>query len=298
MSDVSVQDRLVRRCALGLRFRDTATGDTAIDGLQVEVYVPGQGGRRTPALPNRSGVYVAQALPGLRDFEFGQTSPDAPWPVAARSLRVSISDPQRRFLPMSFDALAPTLGLFGAVASWLSPPQPFGFALLPDDGSPPSPLFDGVPLFSSPNRPVPDPLAVVYAQLREVGSSTPAAWALLGVSIGGRGRGLGLADQNGRVAVLFPYPEPARRRLASPPEPRNDFSWSLDLTIYSATGSPPLSAAEPPQLEALLAQLQQPRSVVWAQSPPAAPLRLDYRVPVTARSGASPLADASFLYFA
>jgi hypothetical protein len=119
--------------------------------------------------------------------------------------------------------------------------------------------------------------------------------------------GLGLADEQGRVAVLFPYPEPARRRLASPPEPRNDFTWRLELVAYSAPAAaspPPRNAGSPPDLHDLLAQLQHPRTVLASAPVPASPppppavLGLDYRVPVTARTAGLPAADASFLYFA
>ena len=284
MSDVRVLERVQRNCALGLRFIDTATGNTSVDGLQVEVYKASQPWRRVHALPNRNGVYVVQTAPGLRDFELADAGTDALWALPAQAMRVDVSDPQDRFLPLRFDALAPTRGLYAPLLAGLSPPQP-----------------GEVPLFSSPSRPLPDPLAVVRAQLRALGSAQPAAWALLGVAIGGVARGLGLADEQGRVAVIFPYPEPERRRRASPPEPRNDFSWSLELTAYAASGSLARAVGRSPDLGAVLSQLGAPHSVVLSLlSPPssAPALRLDYRVPVTVRTAGAPAADASFLFFA
>jgi hypothetical protein len=123
----------------------------------------------------------------------------------------------------------------------------------------------------------------VYAQLREQAGARRPAWSLLGVRIGGVRRGLGLADREGRVAVMFPYPEPRRVPLASPPEARNDFSWTVDLQAYS---DPVLAQRSPelPDLGEVLAQLALPRAVLAAVAAPARPWRLEYRVPLTART--------------
>ena len=285
MSGVNVFERVQRNCALGLRVIDRATGDRAVDGLQVSVFKVSQPWRRMPALPNRSGVYVVQAVPGLHDFERIEAGAETLWATPAQTLQVEVNDQQGRFLPLRFDALAPTRGLFAPLLPGLSP------------GSSQTQPGD-VPLFSSPSRPLPDPLAVVHAQLRALGSALPAAWALLRVAIGGVECGLGMADAEGRVAVMFPFPEPARRARASPPEPRNDFSWTLELTAYAALGSPPWPLGTAPDLGQLLGQLQQPRSVALSLLSPPSSLRLDYRVPVTARTIGTVAADASFLFFA
>jgi len=289
---------LRRHTALGLRFWDVATGAVAIDGLFVEVYPQARPDARSQAVVNRSGVYVCHRVAGLRDFEFdADTAPDAPWAGAVqRPYRVEVSDPQGRFQPMAFDAALPARGLSTWLVPWLSPPQPI---VLPGDtGSPPAPRVGLVPLFSTPSRPLPDPLAVVYAQMREAGTERDAAWALLGVAIGGQPRGLGLADAQGRVAVMFPYPEPPRRPFASPPEARSDFGWSVELTPYWTSASPPLQTSAMAFLAAVLAQLSNPRVPLEAGASPSQPWRLDYRVPLTARSPSlAPPADA-LLYFA
>jgi hypothetical protein len=141
----------------------------------------------------------------------------------------------------------------------------------------------------------------VYAQLREQGSLRIPAWAVLGVAIDGVVRGLGLADADGNVAVMFPYPEPPRVPLASPPEARSDFRWTVELTAYgppSLPSPPPPTLAQIPDLADVLAQLATPRTVVASVESPALPLRLDYRVPLTARTAGLPAAEASYLLLA
>lgn len=295
MSGFKPLEHVTRVAALGLRFWDTAEATSAIDGLTVEVFPRSNPSARLPALPNRSGVYVAHRVKGLHDFEFGLSDAWAASPLWSLPYRVEVSDPQGRFLPVAFDADLPARGLFTFGAPWLSPP----FVALPNEpGSPLPALIERIPLFSAPTRPVPDPFAVIYAQLREDvwPPGRAAAWCLLGVSIGGASCGLGLADRNGRVAVMFPYPEPPRRTLASPPEARNDFTWEVELTAFRSPASPALAAPSIPDLEVLLQSLQTPGDVVISRVSPAIPLRLTYRQALTVRTGGLAGDDASYLY--
>ena len=297
MMTVKIMERVSRHSALGIRFWDIAGATSNVEGLEVEIYPRANPYARSALTPNRSGVYVAHTVPDLREFEYSNDEPDVLWATALKPYRVKVNDPRGRFLPIEFDADLPARGLFTWLAPWLSPPQ--SIALPTEEGSPPPGLLERVPLFSAPSRPVPEPLAVVYAQLREFGSGREGAWSLLGVSIDGRTRGLGLADEQGRVAVMFPYPEPPRMLLASPPEARNDFSWQLALTAFWSPASPPPPAVPDfADLGVVLAQLSQPRDVIESTASPALPLRMDYRVPVTARTAGMPPQDASYLFIA
>jgi hypothetical protein len=287
---------LARHAAIGVRFWDAARSTSSIDGLQVEVFQRANPRLRRPMRPNLSGVYVGHAVPGLRDFEFSDTDPPQLWATAEaalRACRIEVRDPLGRFLPLAFDVDLPVPGLLTWTAPWFSPPQPIVMPGTP--GSPPQLMLQRIPLFSAPSRGVPDAQAAVYAQLRGTASGRPAAWALLGVNIEGQRCGLGLADEQGRVAVMFPYPEPPRRALASPPEARNDFSWPVELEVFWAQASPPAPVPAIPDLADVLAQLNTPGSVDDLLSSPSAARRLAYRVPLTARTlGAAP-ADASWL---
>jgi hypothetical protein len=289
-----VIERVARHAALGVRFWDAAESTSAIDGLDVVVISRANRNARTTARVNGSGVYVAHGVPGLRSFEFSDADPAALWATATRPYRVEVRDPFGRFLPIGFDADLPTRGLFTWNGPWLSPPQPI---VLPGEpGSPPQLLLERVPLFSAPSRPVPDPLAAVRAQLREFGTQRDAAWSLLAVSIDGATRGLGLADEHGRVAVLFPYPEPPRLSLSSPPEARNDFTWEVELTAFWSPTSPPTAAPPIADLADVFAALATPRDVIESISSPALPLRLTYRQALTVRTAGAVGTDASFLF--
>jgi hypothetical protein len=302
-----LRDIVQRNVALGLRFWDVAAATSLVDGLVVEVFPQANPHARRHALPNPSAVYVAHALAGLRAFEGHETRDDdpvdEPWraaregsPPLAAGYRIEVRDPRGRFLPIAFDADLPARGLLSWLAPWLSPPQPI--ALPGASPSSPQVLLDRIPLFSAPSRPTPEPLAVVRAQMREAVGGRVAAWALLGVEIDGDVVGLGLADREGRVAVHFPYPEPPRTPLSSPPEARSDFRWIVGLTAYASSSSPPVPPSEVPvipDLADVLAQLASPRAVVDGMVSPVPPRRLEYRVPMTARTEGQPEADASWL---
>ncbi|WP_457353992.1 hypothetical protein [Roseateles sp. P5_D6] len=287
---------LARHAAIGVRFWDAARSTSLIDGLQVEVFARSNPRVRKPMSPNLSGVYVGHSVPGLRDFEFSDTDPQQLWATAEaalRACRIEVRDPYGRFLPLAIDVDLPVRGLLTWNAPWFSPPQPIVLPGTP--GSPPQLMLQRIPLFSAPSRGVPDAQAAVYAQMRDTASGRPAAWALLGVRIEGQRCGLGLADEQGRVAVMFPYPEPARRALSSPPEARNDFSWPVELDVFWSQASPPAPVPAIADLADVLAQLNTPGSVDDLVSSPTASRRLAYRVPLTARAlGAAP-ADASWL---
>lgn len=287
---------LRRHAAIGVRFWDIAGGTSVVDDLQVELFPRLNPRARIPMRANRSGVYVGHQVPGLRDFELSDTDPPALWSsTPLRPYRIEVRDRLGRFLPMGFDADLPVQGLLSWLAPWLSPPQPI--AMPPGlPGSPPQFMLEHIPLFSAPSRGVPGSAAVVYAHMRELGTGRAAAWALLGASTDGVRCGVGLADEEGRVAVMFPYPEPPRQALASPPEARSDFMWPLDLSVFwSGLPSPPVPVPQIADLALVLAQLNTPGTVIDLSPPPGPSRRLDYSVPLTARTAGASAADASWL---
>jgi len=300
MTAVRVLERVSRNAPLGLRFWDVAGATSTVYGLRVEVFARDNPHARTLVPMNPSGTYVAHQLPlvppppDVRAFEFSDADPDVLWAGPTRAYRVEVSDPEGRFLPIAFDTDLPSRGLVTFRAPWLSPPQPV--ALPSEPGSPAPLLIERVPLFSAPSRPVPQPLAVVYAQMREQGTGRDASWALLTVAVDGLVRGVGLADAQGRIAVMFPYPEPPRQSLASPPEARNDFTWQLALTAFWTSTSPPAAVPVIPDLADVFGFLLTPRTVIESTVSPAAPLRLTYREPLTARTAGPVGADASLLF--
>ena len=284
MSSVRVWERTTRRAPFGLQVWDFVSATHLVDGLEISVNAGAHSVSRTRAFANRSGIYCAFGVPGLSQFELNADD-TAAWNTQARRYKIEVRDPSDRFLPFAFDTGLPVRGLINWLMPWTSPPQPF--VMPTEQGSPPMPMIDCVPLFSAPSRPVPGHLAVVRAQLRELGTDRPAAWSLLTVSIDSIVRGIGLADREGRVAILFPYPERSRPVLTSPPSATNDFRWSIELAAFYVPRQINTPAPEMPDLADLLNQLNSPRTLFHStMSPPQAlpALPLEYRVPLTVRT--------------
>src|SRR5438552_2656560 len=167
---VKLGEFLTLRCALGIRFRDTATKDIVRTGLQVKARAVNAPVNAEPVIakPNPSGVWVFYGLPSLRKFELG--APDFPElgsPLNSPRFKIQVEDKEGRFLPCTFVATASEKG-----------PMEFGLPLS-------SPL-EGmeVPLFSAPSRPVPSGFAVIRAHLIALLEQAyqPARWALLEAS--------------------------------------------------------------------------------------------------------------------
>jgi hypothetical protein len=249
-----------RLAPLGLRFRDPVTGAPVGGGLSVAAYSPQSPWKRIQGFANSSGVYVFHRLPGLEgvswadgDAEFWQAPP------ATMPFIIEVSDPRNHFLPCTFEVRAPARDVY----VWQPPP-----------GSPVEPA-GMVPLFSSSDRPVPAGMAVIRADLREEGG-TPAAGALLEACLDGKTLGRGLADERGRVALFFPYPqvpdfasgpdEESGSLPAPPPVPLTEQTWQLELrACYRWDESVPA----PADLSRLLAQAP---ARLWANLSPAVPL--------------------------
>jgi hypothetical protein len=214
-----IPERVAITCPLGVRFLDSATNAIIGDDLLIEAYPAANQERRVEAVPNRSGAWAFHGLPGLREFEYSANDDErwTPEPPKRRFV-VELIDVQGRFLPSQFALEAP--------ARVLSMGDEFG--------SPLSLSMRTVTLFSGPARPVPGGLAVVRAQIFEDGGNTPAAWALVEVSATVLNRTVsaqGVADSEGRLALIFPYPEPANVSLGSPvangPQLLSQQTWTL-----------------------------------------------------------------------
>jgi len=259
-----VLDRLTSVAPLGLRFHDATTGQAIGDGLDVSAYPFGQPNAARPMFPNRRGVFVLHHAAGLRTLENGAGDDDY-WNnlPPKKNFVIEVRDLEDRFLPFQFVAALPNRGVF----EWQDPVL----------GSPPS-TNKSVPLFSSPARPAPAGMAVVRADLwdpkRET-SGAEAASAVLELYDNDRFVARGIADQQGRVAVMFPYPAPKSFAPSSPPgsplgsPPRavgpalTDQVWTFRVRALYAVQSPPQipSSDALPDLRAVLSQ---PLAVIWA----------------------------------
>jgi len=245
--DLKVLERPSRVAPFGARFWDAATRRFIGERLRIRAYPRGGTyARATEGFANKSGVFVVAGLPGLRALENGAGDPEY-WagighaPIPPRlAFRIEMEDPAGRFLPYWFAADLPKQGLYGPAAG-----------------------VSSMPLFSAPARPVPAALAVVRAQLRIAATGKPAAWALVRVDCEGERVCTGLSDREGRVALMFAYPEPLPKHLAPPPPPPPP-SQPLAIpqkqwTIALEARYTPRAAGEPvPDMESLERILAQP----------------------------------------
>ncbi|WP_437621914.1 hypothetical protein [Sorangium sp. So ce1151] len=183
-----------RTAALGLRFWDPVAAAFVGDGLRVAAYPVADPSRRVEATVNPSRAWVFHKLPGLA-VEHGEG--DAVFwgaPLKTRSYVIEVDDAQARFVPFQLTVDAPARGPL----AWTPPAG----VMLP--AMPPG----AVPLFSTATRTVPQGMGVIRADLWDATAAAPAAWAVLTAAVDGLLGVRGIADAEGKVALIFPYPTP------------------------------------------------------------------------------------------
>jgi hypothetical protein len=264
-----ITDRFTMVAPLGLRFHDTTTGTLVGDGLSIWAYPVGRPSAKRPAIANRKGVYVLHHGYGLRERENGDGSraywdnPDPP----NKDFVIEITDEQRRFQPFQFTASIPVEGIFKWDGSLDSPPS----------------TRTTVPLFSAPTRSVASGMAAIRADLWDTSLDAPAAWAVIEVFTAGKFLGRGIADDAGRIAVIFSYPTPLSFAPVSPPgsplgsppvatsPPLTEQLWPLELRAFYTPVRPVVSPPDfieevGPPLPDLRFTLSQPAAALWADA--------------------------------
>ena len=281
-ADFRVLDSPTRVTPFGARFWDAATRRFIGDELRLRAYPRGATyARAIEGFANKSGVFLLAGLPGLRALENGAGDAEywagigQPPNPPRLPFRIEMEDLAGRFLPYWFDADLPKQGLYSTAAG-----------------------VSSMPLFSAPARPVPAALAVVRAQLRIAGTGKPAAWAIVRVDCEGERVCTGLSDREGRVALMFAYPEPLPKHLAAPPPPPPPPPPAVaqkEWTIALEARYTPRADDEPvPHVESLERILAQPvRALLKSVSP-------DVELPVQTLKLGSELvvhsAGSSFLF--
>jgi len=228
---------------LGIRFWDSVPDRAVTDELVVEAYPETGSGPVVTAFRTASGVYAFRGLPGMMDYENKivetfddegdqETSPSSP--AVKRGFDIRVTDNLRRFLPVVFNVRLPLsyrgLYLSGNRAGLdVSPPL---------TGTPP-----GFYLFSSATRNAAPGTAVVRGQLLDGTTGKPAAYALMKVQLADEEETewQGIADENGAIAVLFPYPTttavPLNLSPISESVPLVEQQWQLKVRVWYEPGA-------------------------------------------------------------
>jgi hypothetical protein len=202
---------------LGIRFWDAAL-DTPVEApLAVHAWPAGTAHAPVRAVRSPGGVYAFHALPGQRAAQ--KPADDEERPESAgepREYAVAVDDPSGRYQPAAFGVTLPLgyRGEFLAGDPDASPPRPTGRAYL----------------FPAATRPVPPGLAAIRADLVDIDTGEPAAWAVLSATVAGVTR-TAIADERGRALVLVPWPTPERLRQGSPPVDPHAAAWPVTLSV-------------------------------------------------------------------
>jgi hypothetical protein len=278
--DVQVLERVTLTQALGLRFWDRVTASVVDDGLLATAYPAVQPELRTAAFTNRSGVYSFRSLPGLREIENGAGDSEF-WATHPPQFDfvIEVVDSQGRFLPFQFHVKLPVGGIYEFQDLELT--SPLGF-----------PSF--VPLYSAPARQIATPMAILRTELYDPIGKTPAAWASVQAQAAGAPPVRGIADENGRVLLPFPFPEPQSFGMGSPLRPGGirlaDQMWQVDLKFAYTPRRPA------PGIPDLTEVLQQLPTTAWEDSLLSTPLtattlNFGHDVVLRSRQPASPPAS-------
>jgi len=274
---------------LGIRFWDSVLDAQVRNDLVVTACPVNLPAMKSRAYRTKGDIYSFDHLYGLRDLEYGYISNEAVTsPDSAKQFIVEVIDAGGRYINVAFPVGLP-----------LSYP---GVYFTDTNVSPYMNSPKGVYLFPSINRPVPSWMAVIRGELKDRDKMykdynnkvnySPASNALLRVSSDNGSVGFGIADEEGRFAVVFAYPLLGLDFSASPVKydtgPLHDQAWDLSLQVfYSPKTLEPLSGTQIPNYMSVINQSQ---ANIWPESSsPDVPssslaIKLEFNKPVTLRT--------------
>ena len=261
-------DRVTTVAPLGLQFHDAASGTIVGEGLSVWAFPLNRPVAKRLLIANRVGVYILHHAEGLIDLEHG-AGDQSYWQglPAPKQFVIEVSDEHSRFQPFQLTVDLPTRGIY----KWIGV----------GDGSPLSPMTS-IPLYSSPARQAFGGMAVVRAELHDpfrAGDEGNASGAVLELYDDDVLIARGFADEQGRIALIFPYPSPRSfppgsppgSALSSPPVSTGpaltDQVWILKArALYSPPLSSPLNQPAEDSLPDLKSTLAQTDAQLWADA--------------------------------
>jgi hypothetical protein len=247
-------ERISCKTLLGIRFWDVALDTPVSDDLQVTLHALDYTRKKISAFRTRSGVYAFASIPGMISHET-QAESGISSPQTIRSFVVEVFDTKRCFTPAAFmvDLPLPYNGIF----------------LVDDTNASPALTPRGFNLYSSPHRPVAPQFTFLRGDLIDRNTELPAAHALIRVENEEGLSWYGIADADGKFAVMLPYPLLHIAFGSSPPF--NDGirlterSWSLTVTVlYEPLNLTSLPGSDLPEYSSILSQGQ---GFLYTESP-------------------------------
>ena len=234
---------------LGIRFWDRVQNRQISNGLIVTARSEDNNSPVTQAFRTASGIYAFHGLPGLHDAEYPDENFDFDT-YPTRRFFIEVIDMQQQFLPVIFSVRVPMKGIFPCNSG----------------GSPPENTLPGFYLFSAPTRSVLPGLAVIRGQIKERVTDSPASYSIVEIQINGI-KWYGIADKQGSVSILFPYPKFTSKLLTSPPGetvplPFHQQKWNMTIEVrYEPETLTYPHNGEIPELRSIFEQRQ---GIIWS----------------------------------
>lgn len=233
----------------GIRFWDPAMNQQVTDGLTVIAYPAYKSYQSTVAIRTVSGIYAFHNLPGLRSVEYPLVSDQLFSPNPKTAFIIQVTDNQQRFLPVRFSVDLPVNGIYPTDAlNGANAVKPPGFYL-----------------FSASTRATGVNMAVLRVDLVEridAVRTVPAAFAVLEITGPDNVIQYGLADEQGSLTILFPYPPFAIAMGSSPPQIDIHQKWILNVKVRYQPGV--LGFVKESRLPDLSSVFKQSQGAIWS----------------------------------
>lgn len=254
-------ERVSCKTLLGIRFWDVALDTQVRDGLKVSLYPTANTRKKILAFRTRSDVYAFASIPGMIAHET-QTASEISSPESTQSFIVEVQDTQQRF---------------SAAAFVVDLPLPYeGIFLVDDNMASPAVTPRGFNLYSSPNRIAAPQFTFLRGDLIDRNTGNAAAYAVVRVENEEGFSWYGIADAEGKFAVMLPYPLLHIAFGNSPPTSDgirlSERTWGVTVTVlYEPLNLTQLAGSELPEYSSILSQGQ---AFLYAELPEINPVEL------------------------
>ncbi len=238
----------------GIRFWDPALDSQIGEGLRVVLYPQENTRKKTLAYRTRSNVYTFSSIPGMILHET-VADEELASPSATKNFIVEVNDLRNRYNSAAFS---------------VELPLPYnGIFLVDDDSASPSDAPRGFNLYSSINRLPASQFTFLRGELINRSTEEPAAHALIQVENEQRFSWYGLADENGKFAVMLPYPLLDISFGSSPPTSDGvrlfERTWTVSVSVmYEPLSLIELPGTDLPEYSSILSQGQ---AFIYTESP-------------------------------